>query len=296
MITPMWIDAFLREHRLAASYANVIRNVHLPLAARLHARAIAKGAAPLVVGICGSQGSGKSTLAASLQFALGDRAQRAASLSLDDLYLGRRQRIELSDRVHPLFWTRGVPGTHDVTLGLDVIQTLVDGRRTALPRFDKARDDRSPRDEWPTAESVNVVLFEGWCVGAKPQEPGELVQPINDLEAMEDPQGIWRSHVNTALGGKYQRLFGMLDVLVLLRAPSFECVYGWRRELEEKLRAQRKSFGSDTHGLMDDAQLRRFVAHFERLTRHILHEMPARADVVMPVERATGALDVESAT
>jgi D-glycerate 3-kinase len=32
---------------------------------------------------------------------------------------------------------------------------------------------------------------------------------------------------------------------------------------------------------MDGAQLDRFVQHYERLTRHILAEMPGRADLVL---------------
>ena len=56
----------------------------------------------------------------------------------------------------------------------------------------------------------------------------------------------------------------------VLEAPSFEVVAGWRREQEHKLIAR-------TGRGMSDAELERFVAHYERLTRWILAEMPERA-------------------
>jgi len=37
---------------------------------------------------------------------------------------------------------------------------------------------------------------------------------------------------------------------------------------------------------MNPAQIARFIAHYERLTRWILEEMPARADAVFPLDAA----------
>ncbi|MFX8351033.1 hypothetical protein ABTL64_19155, partial [Acinetobacter baumannii] len=81
----------------------------------------------------------------------------------------------------------------------------------------------------------------------------------------------------------YAALFGQLDLLILLRAPGFESVFAWRKQQEDKLRARLRAEGRDTAqaGVMDDAQLERFISHYERLTRHILAEMPGRADVVV---------------
>jgi D-glycerate 3-kinase len=234
------------------------------------------------VGIAGAQGSGKSTLAQSLALLLDSRGLKTTVLSLDDLYLPRAERERLSMAVHPLLLTRGVPGTHDVELGLQVCDAFAQGRAIRVPRFDKARDDRRPSKEWAAiSPPVDVVLFEGWCVGARPQSWSALIDPVNQLECEEDPHGIWRRFVNDALGGGYQTLFARVHVSVLLAAPSFDVVYRWRCEQEHKLKARVGGAASRT---MTDEEVARFIAHYERLTRHILDEMPSRADIVVMLD------------
>lgn len=224
-----------------------------------------------IVAICGAQGSGKSTLATGLA----GRFDRCAVLSLDDLYLTRAERETLAAEVHPLLRTRGVPGTHDVALGLETIAALERGEAAPLPRFDKAADDRLPPAEWPLAPAgTRLLILEGWCVDARPQDAAALTEPINRLEREEDPDGTWRRYANDALTGDYRRMFARIDLLAMLAAPGFDCVLGWRRQQEHELR-QRTGAG------MSDAELGRFVAHYERLTRHILSEMPDRADLLI---------------
>lgn len=240
----------------------------------------------LVLGICGAQGSGKSTVAAAIARQLALCGQKAAVLSLDDLYLSRADRRTLARNIHPLFATRGVPGTHDVAFGCRVIGDLVGGRPTRLPRFDKAVDDPMPVEHWPRIDSaVDVILFEGWCVGAVAQAGEDLLSPVNGLEAQEDRDGSWRRHVNAALEGRYSELFALIDRLVLIAAPAFEVVARWRREQEHAL--QREVTARPGHRdvrVMTDDEVDRFVAHYERLTRHILSEMPARADLVLRLD------------
>jgi D-glycerate 3-kinase len=234
---------------------------------------------PLIVGICGSQGSGKSTVCKQVAARFGGAGLEVATLSLDDLYLPLAARVKLGELVHPLLRTRGVPGTHDTKLGIHTLHDLAQGKDVRLPRFDKARDDRHPVEAWDTITgSVDLVLFEGWCVGAKPQGLEALTQPINALEANEDVDGRWRRYVNDALGGEYQRLFAKIDLLVLLAAPSFDVVLKWRTQQEHELRAQARG---DRSGVMSDAQIARFIQHYERLTKHVLIEMPPRADLVI---------------
>ncbi len=234
---------------------------------------------PLVFGLCGAQGSGKSTLATALSDRLTEAGVAVAVLSLDDLYCTLAEREALARDVHPLLRTRGVPGTHDIALGLEVIAALEQGEAAALPRFDKARDDRVPRADWPRAPAgTQVLVLEGWCVGASPQAPAALAEPVNELERREDAQCIWRRYVNRALAGDYQRLFARIDVLAFLAAPDFATVYGWRKQQEDELRLR---VGDDAPGVMADAALARFVQHYERLTRHMLADMPRRADVLV---------------
>jgi D-glycerate 3-kinase len=231
----------------------------------------------LVVGLCGAQGSGKTTICSELASKWVGEGLRVAVLSLDDLYLTRAERGELARGVHPLLATRGVPGTHDVALGIRVLQALSEHNRVRLPRFDKANDDRSPEASWDVVDApVDLILFEGWCVGARSENSAALSKPLNSLEISEDADGRWRTYVNDRLADEYQRLFTRIDFLVLLAAPSFDVVLKWRTQQERELRLQRQ--GS---AVMDDVALARFVQHYERLTRHILLEMPGRADQVL---------------
>lgn len=268
------LEGFAAAHALPASFRRTVERVCEPLA-NLAAAAHRRKAGPATIALCGAQGSGKSTIAAAVQIILETGGLKAAVLSLDDLYLPKAARQRLAREVHPLLATRGPPGTHDVELGLQVLGALTRDRATALPRFDKASDDPAPDSARPTFRGpADVILFEGWCVGARAQPREDLRSPVNDLERTEDPDGRWRRFVNTALATAYPPLFEAHDALVLLRAPGFEVVAAWREEQEAKLRAR-------TGGGMSPAQVTRFIGHYERLTRWILAEMPGRADWVV---------------
>lgn len=242
---------------------------------------------PLVVGVCGAQGSGKSTLSRHLSERIEARGGRVAVLSIDDLYLSRKVRAQLAAEVHPLFATRGVPGTHDVALGLSVVDALRAGRAVRLPRFDKSTDDPKPEADWPLVDKpVDVVLLEGWCVGARPQDADALETPVNDLEREYDPDGSWRRAVNDALDGPYRDLFARLDRLVFLAAPDFSVVRQWRTQQEHGLKHRLKREGKRGSHVMNDAEIGRFVQYYERLTRHILASMPAYADLTLHLDAA----------
>lgn len=253
---------------------------------------------PFVMGICGAQGSGKSTVSAQLESRLILAGYTAVTLSLDDLYWPVAERDRLARTVHPLFRTRGVPGTHDVDMGMRLFDRLGRSGRVRLPRFDKARDTPSPIAAWPAVEGpVDIVVFEGWCVGAVPQPTDALDAPVNALERADDGDGAWRRAVNAALGDPYQALFAHIDMLVLLAAPDFSVVKGWRSEQEQELRARLAATGTDTGagavGVMNDAAIGRFIQHYERLTCHILHEMPGRADITVRLDAKRQVLGVE---
>lgn len=279
--TDAWLEGFLAAERLPPAYGRVVEQVAVPLAGKI-AAAVRPGG--IVVGVCGPQASGKSTLTAVVRRLLEARGLKVALISLDDLYLTHDQRQALSREVHPLLAVRGVPGTHDVALGISLLRDLRAPGSVSLPAFDKARDDRKPG---PVIEGpVDVVLFEGWCVGARPQNPAALAKPINALEREKDPDGVWRAYANAALAGPYQALFGALDLLILLQAPGFEVVLDWRIEQERKLRERLAREGGDASRVMSDAQVDAFIRHYERLTRWILEEMPDRADVVVALDRS----------
>jgi D-glycerate 3-kinase len=247
-----------------------------PLAHALAAEIAASAKRPLCVAIAGAQGSGKTTLARGLTDELARAGIRAVACSLDDFYLGRAQRVALSHAVHPLLITRGVPGTHDVELCLRVLDGVTQ-RPTPMPVFDKGLDERIEPDRWPIAGPVDVVVIEGWCLGARAQPPERLTAPVNELERDEDPDGVFRRFVNDALGARYQDLFRRFDKLVYLQVPDFDAVRRWRAEQELQIPEQRR---------MDTAQLRRFTAHYERLTRWMIEDVPGRADLTVVLDRA----------
>jgi len=266
-------QAQMRENKLSLELEEALCRAYLPLAAWAHRQK--QAGKPLVLGVNGAQGSGKSTLCAFLRLILREAyGYNVAGFSLDDLYKTRAERQRMAAEIHPLFATRGVPGTHDVALGLRTLRALLapDGGTVALPTFDKAKDERRPQAEWPLFQGpADVVIFEGWCVGLRPQAAGELCRPLNDLERREDPFGVWRRQVNRQLETAYAALFAQLDRLVFIQVPSMDCVFRWRGEQEEKLGAKTE--------LSEPAALRRFIMHYERLTRHALQELPGRADL-----------------
>ncbi len=229
------------------------------------------------MGLSGLQGSGKSTLAAQLSAALTQQGIATLAMSLDDFYFGRRERQRLARTVHPLLVTRGVPGTHDLVLLNRTIDDLrrASMRRPALvPRFDKGRDTRMPHAHWRRiAQAPALILLEGWCVGVPAQTPAQLHLPCNALERDEDRSGIWRSYVNAKLGCSYTELWRRLDALVLLQAPGIDVVQRWRDEQELALRR------AHAPQAMTPVALRRFIMHYERISRHALRELPARADL-----------------
>ncbi|MCH7822356.1 MAG: phosphoribulokinase [Proteobacteria bacterium] len=276
------MTAFLDKHRLPASFVRTATEFYEPLCLWVEQRlADRQGSVPFVLGINGAQGTGKSTLADFILEVLAFEHDRiTVVLSMDDLYLTRVQRQALAQDVHPLLGTRGVPGTHDIELGLAVIESLKtfkQGQSLLVPRFDKSTDDRFAESEWTqVSDPVDLVIFEGWCVGSESVPDDELLIPINDLETSEDPSGFWRRYVNHQLQDVYAPLFERLDALVFMSAPDFDCVLRWRTEQEEKLAA---STSAREARVMTKSQIERFIQHYERITRQNLKSLATSADV-----------------
>ena len=277
------IRAFILRHRLPDSFRDIARDIYLPLIDWLDK----KTETPLLLGINGCQGSGKSTLADFIAAVQAMRGRRVAVLSIDDFYLTRRERAQLAQSIHPLLQTRGVPGTHDLALALQTVDSLLSlspGDTTQLPRFDKSCDDRAPLSQWPTIEGpIDMVILEGWCVGSRPQSANELTTPVNTLEKNEDADGRWRQFVNDSLKN-YQQLFERLHTMVMLKAPDFSCVYRWRLEQEQKLAALRP----DGSGVMSAEEIARFIQHYQRLTEANLVALPSHADVILKLNHQHG--------
>lgn len=287
---------FIEAEMLPSAYLQTAEQWYMPLAQDISEKAGSKqdattkgtnNNAPFVLGIHGCQGSGKSTLAALLVLLLNEmQGMRSINLSLDDFYLTRNKREELAANVHPLLITRGVPGTHDISLALQTIKALSESGEVAIPRFNKALDDREKKSNWPIVKApVDVIIIEGWCLGVSPQSQSELQAAVNTLEAEED-KGEWRDYVNEQLAGEYQELFELLEMLIMLKAPDFSNVLEWRLQQENKLRE--KNTHASGSKLMNENELIRFISHYERLTRHALRTVPETADVVYQLNDQQG--------
>ncbi|MGH8029909.1 MAG: kinase [Arenimonas sp.] len=237
---------------------------------------------PPVFAIAGLQGTGKSTLAAQIQALGAHRGLRVAVLSIDDFYLGRRERRALGRDVHPLLATRGPPGTHDVALAcatVDALRALRRGDIARLPRFDKIADRRLRASRWTkVGERPDLVVFEGWFLKVPPEENAALAIPLNALERDEDPHGTWRRYCNARLR-HYDRLWRRLDYLLFLQGPGFEQVPAWRWQQERTLQAKHPG-----RRAMARAEVERFVLFFERVSRQALRTLPALADATVRLD------------
>jgi len=237
------------------------------------------------IGLAGGQGAGKSTLGALIESASHAAGLRACVLSLDDFYLTRLERRSLAERVHPLFATRGPPGTHDVKGCRETIERLAREGPIELPVFDKGLDDREGTRivEGP----FDVVVLEGWCVGAEAVEDEALEEPINALEREEDSEARWRRYVNAQLAGDYGTLWDALDQCVFLQVPDLRAVRRWRGQQEESRPAERR---------LDAAGIERFVQHYERVTLSMLARSPMSADVTVRLaeDHSVAALEFRS--
>ena len=214
---------------------------------------------PKIFAISGAQGSGKSTLAASLQRALQQVGVRCGVVSLDDYYFSKDARARLAARVHPLLQKRGVPGTHHISRLQQDIANHLAGKVLTLPRFDKAQDD-TLADE--PAARYDMLIVEGWCLGALPQQATQLAMPVNQLDLVAGAN-TWLQYQNDQLRNHYLPLWGLLQPMVYLKPPDWSTVCQWRLQQEQQL-WQLRGQG------MDAATLQDFMLPFQRWTEAML--------------------------
>jgi len=273
------ISTFINKNWLAEGFSKIAEGYFVPLAEEIMAHQLSAGST-YFVGINGSQGSGKSTLSEFIKDYLIDTyALKVVIMSLDDFYFSRVERQMIAADVHPLFATRGVPGTHNMTQAKTVLNNHRLQKPTIIPRFDKATDDPHTLSEWTKVnDSVDVVIFEGWCWGVDPQTSEQLKVPVNPFEAKEDKNSLWRNHANLQLSLHYSPLYNLMNKWVMLQAPSFADVYAWRLEQEQKLKAATGS--KNNSGIMNEQQIQRFIQHYQRLTEHALSTVAKKCDHV----------------
>ena len=135
-----------------------------------------------------------------------------------------------------------------------------------LPKFNKAIDDRCKKNLWHKIKSrPDVVILEGWCVGAKPQKNSQLNKPINSLERIHDKKFIWRKFVNLQLKTKYRKLFRQLDNVLYLKAKNFDLLKKWRLKQDQE---NQSSHNTQSHTTKNSKGLKNStIEHIQQLLK-----------------------------
>ena len=237
---------------------------------------------PLILGLSGGQGIGKTTISSIITLILKKYFKlNIFKISIDDFYKTRKERFLLSKKIHPLLMTRGVPGTHDINIMLNFFKRVKKNnfKSLKLPKFDKAIDDRCKKSSWYTIKKrPNVIIFEGWCVGARAQKNSMLKKSINSLEKTNDQNLIWRKFVNNQLKTKYKKLFGHLDNLLYLKAKNFNLLQQWRIKQEKKLWLKLKK--RKNLKIMNRLEVINFMQTYQRITQNMIKDVPKYASIV----------------
>ena len=242
---------------------------------------------PYFVGLAGGQGTGKTTISSLIKIILEKYFKlNVFKISIDDFYKTRKERIFLSKKIHPFLKTRGVPGTHDVSIMLNFFKKIknTNFRSLKLPKFNKAIDDRCDKKLWYSIKKrPDVIIFEGWCVGARAENNNTLKKHINALERKEDKKLVWRKFVNQQLKLKYKKLYAQLDCLLFLKAGSFSLLQKWRLKQEKKLR--QNNVGIKNRKIMNKKDVSKFMQTYQRVTQNMLKYAPKYSSIILNLNR-----------
>ncbi|CAO1638010.1 unnamed protein product [Parajaminaea phylloscopi] len=219
------------------------------------------------------------------------RPLRVAVFSVDDLYLPFEglQRVARENPGNALLSGRGQPGTHDVALGSQILSQLAhinEGRpgggdesdSVHLPIFDKSlhggKGDRS-QSTVPVSSPLDVVLFEGWCLGFRCLSDDDLQRRYHDAisSSSSSDQPYFLRHelshleaINLQLRTLEQAWYPHIDAFVQLvpcDAPAsssdkpllgggtlLQTVFDWRLQAEHAMKA-----ANGGKGMTDDEVL-----------------------------------------
>ena len=131
----------------------------------------------------------------------------------------------------------------------------------SLPIFDKSIDDRAKKQKWKKINFIpNIIILEGWCVGAKPQNNKLLYKAVNVLEKKEDSNFRWRNYVNNQLKKKYKYLFDKMNKLRL-------------KNIKKKSK------------IMTNSEVLKFMMTYQRVTEQMFKDMPKIASVIMSLNK-----------
>ena len=236
---------------------------------------------PFFIGLNGVQGAGKTVLVSSLAQTLSSPPHNLPTcvFSLDDLYLTHADQVKLAQTnpENPLLQHRGQPGTHDISLALNIFQKLEKGEEVRIAKYNKSlfsgQGDRQPESEWDQVngsassaqqQQLKIVIFEGWCVGFQPLTASELESKHSKAVEARNAANGGKYHgrlghnslqsvtaINDSLR-QYSKLWQYFSVFIHIDAADPSYVYKWR--LEQEATTKR-----DKGGGMSDEEVKDFV-------------------------------------
>ena len=261
-----------------------LKKIYIPISFWINNKCKKKGKT-LILGLSGSQGSGKTMVTGILQIILKKFFKKNIYIiSIDDFYKTLRDRNRMSQQKHSLFKTRGVPGTHDINLIKNFFISVKRKKfkKIKLPKFNKSIDDRSKKNYWHNINKrPEIIILEGWCVGAKPQIISSLRKPVNILERHEDKDLIWRKYANEKLKKEYKEVFAMIDYFIFMKVPNFKMVFKWRLLQESKLK---KKFHYKKK-IMTYSAIKRFIMFYQRITLQMIKDLSKSASIVLLLKK-----------
>ena len=246
-----------------------IEKIYMPLFKKIRSKKM--------IMIAGSQGSGKSSLSELIRVIYKKHYKKKVTIiSIDDFYHSIKKRNQISRDIHPLFSVRGVPGTHDITLLRNILWKIKKKQFPIyLPIFDKTKDARKKYRK--KISSSDLVILEGWCVGASPLPNDYLFKNINIIEKDSDKQNIWRKNYNRYLKD-YQDLFKLFNYYIYILTPSWENVISWKYKQELKLRSQKSN-------LKLLSKLKEFIMYYEKITRWMMKTSKLNSNILIKVDK-----------
>ena len=279
---------FLKKEKISAkSKKKNIKNLKsffIPISFWIEEKYKKKGGT-LFLGLSGAQGSGKTTISEILKIIIKKLFKRKIQIiSIDNFYKTLKERKEMSSKIHNLLSTRGVPGTHDINL---LKKTLFNLNKKNFkifrsPRFDKSIDDRVKKKYWDIIKNKpEIIILEGWCVGAKPQSQNKIKKTVNNLEKNEDKNFIWRKYANEKLKKEYKSLFSIIDNFIFIKIPNYRMVFKWRSIQEKKLRKKSHS----NKKIMNSKEIKRFIMFYQRIALQMIKDLSKSASVVMYLKK-----------
>ena len=231
--------------------------------------------------ISGSQGCGKTTLLKLIKNNFKNFYNiDPLCISLDDYYLTKKQRNDLSKRIHPLLQTRGVPGTHATEKIIKTLQ-LFDKKKypIRIPKFDKLNDDRLSSSQIITSKK-NMIFLEGWCCGCPPLSDSFLQKNLNKIEKT-DSEYIWRKYYNKKLKKEYRLIFKHFEYLIYFKIPSFDCVLKWRIKQEKRLKLNKKK----NINYMNKIEIKDFISYYEKITTWMMKNTLSKSDLTIKINK-----------